>query len=428
MYCNNILKLFLDFKNLKFGQVITNSQPENQDSSFLSQPLYRANSLSIVRFQSTLLPSVLMFRKDRMGDTTLEIADQRQALEDAYALELVHASFLVADDSQKSVDTLSADVDIQAGFDEIRQLKTQLVAVRSLELFLQQIRLDNTIETVATAKESASEDFSLREAKESLRSVKKVRVETDKRLPDVVQDIVTNLRRRDAVAGQIRRHIRQQRAAERAREVQHALETRDLNAIERLVDHIDEVDRPSCVDMIHLVREEKKAANKDATQIRAQVEAERRDVEELEETVNIRDEHMRDLNRRIAAVDSVIECAPELRHTISLERRLGMALHALTGITVWDVHEGGLSLAVDAHIFSNIMRKKAQGHSSHTLTFKFTAPNNCSTTEDCSEVSDVFLDSRDEDLSISSDVCGSPFLWAARDLLSTLRIYTEQKY
>lgn len=357
-----------------------------------------------------------------MLETLDDFENQYRAIDEACNIDLVHTGLLASDDSQQTVEELSAEIDIQAAFDEIRFLKSHLVRLWSVESVLQQLQLDKTIETVATAKESARLDCSLLETKKSLRAVKRARADADKQLPNLVQDVVSGLRVRDVTAGHIRQHLHKRRATVRAREVQSAISQRDLPVIEDMVDHIDEVDSKICGDLIRLLREEKASASKNASQSRARVEELRRDVENLEAAVTVRDERMMELQSRITTVDSIVENAPSIRNDILLERRLASTLRAVSGVAVREVRGGGLSLSINAGMFARLPRQIPRNYMTHSLDIEFGCDSN--NKSDISEVYDVMLNPRD----VSLNLRNSKFEWATRVTLSALRIFMEQKY
>lgn len=302
---------------------------------------------------------------------TMELDKQRRALEKATDLDLFYTSFLQSDDSRQSIDDLSAHVDIESAFDELRQLKTQHVALSTGRLFMQEVLKNQPIETVATAKDAAMAEASLRENKEKVRAIKSKRSATEKRLPDLIGELVECERLRQMRASKIRRRMLKEQAAVRSSEVFEAIQNRDIDTIESLVSHIDEVDENSCQTIIQFLRAEEGEVHRHGTSSRSRVDAFRKEVEEDMYLVEGLERRANELQSKLQVINSSVQNAQAIRADITLQEQSALVLHSLIGVHVREVRTDGLSIAIKAMLFVPECTSVDRSRTTHLLDFEF---------------------------------------------------------
>lgn len=329
-----------------------------------------------------------------MGGPNMDIESQREALSRATDFDLFLSSFLPADESHQSIDEVSADVDIQSAFDELRYLKQESVALTTARLVMTQILTNQPIEKVTTAKDVVLAEASLREGKEKLRVIKKKRNEADKRLPDLIEEVSQCVQQRDLRAAEVRRNILKEQAAVRSQQVREALERHDIDAIESLISHIDEVDISSCNEMLDFLRKEKAVANRDGTSCRTRVDTLLKEVEDDREIVQDKEDRASELESRIQSIDASIAPASAIRSEIALHEQLVFVLSSLGGLKIREIRRGGLSIAINAMLFVPNCSTIDRSRTTHFLDFEYGNSDGGENQED-TDLFDVMLQPAD---------------------------------
>lgn len=351
-----------------------------------------------------------------------DVATQQEVYQQTLETNLFFSSFLSNDDSHPPADKLSADKDIQACFEEIRTLKSQLTPLEAYSKFIARILTENPIDKLATPKEAAIADTALCKEKQTLRAIKKERADMDANLPAIVEQVVASSRKRDAQSSRLERQLRASKAAMHAGEVNSAIKSQNITALERLIDVIDEVDEEHCEKIIALMQNLKAEDEYIASQRYATVDSLRNQVSERKTTLDLLQRKAADLDIHIEQINRTVPGASECRNECELSQMLMNCIFALGGVRVKQMREDGMKIAIDATIFGSSDMKHRWGTEhirvTHVLDIKID-PMEVDDGSGCDlYVQDVTLDPPDVAV---SDLKYAPLTWAVREVNSRLR-------
>lgn len=378
-----------------------------------------------------------------------DIGTLERVLNENLSIDWYHSTLIPENvSSQTSSKQFTIENDIQSAFEEIRYLKNQIIASNSHHLFLENTINDKILST--TAKQTGQEEYILTESKTKLRALKRKREQEDKDIEILSQQLQQANEKHENLKTTIKQHIR----LIKTKEIQNHISSKlldgngndNINIIEDLVkNNLDQINENDCNKLINIIENEYLNINKN-------IKVSNENIEGLKHYIhdeNVKIEYMKkDHNNLQKNLNHLQQHNNgEIMQNILQEKVLSKYIQQLTGLKIKDVRADGMSLVINAGIFSSVTPSYIKSKFSHILDVVFdNRGNNCendsltindhdNTGETTSNdlisggsssnmVADVVLEPCDASL----DVRGKPFHWATREMLLELRRITSNRY
>lgn len=298
-----------------------------------------------------------------LNDTEQEL--HRQNLD----ISLSNDSLLQA--PSRPSDTPPVDLEIQSSFDELRRLKFQFVELRTKEIFLKRILETKSLEDLPSSNEAGRAEVALAESKRELREIKASRRQAEERERDILVEIGKAFRENKASYENVQKRISDVRAAVRSNDAEKVLSERDIDSIQSLLKHIDELDEHCCRDIVQVLQEEKRVIEREAKEKSTHVDSLRKKVRDMQNEVDSLEHETTKLKEEIAKNDNGDSGAATLRREYALLNEMDAVLAALGGVHVSEVRANGMSFEFNAALFMPFVEGRNREISTHLLDVEF---------------------------------------------------------
>ena len=250
-----------------------------------------------------------------------------------------------ADLPAPKLDLPPIDARIEEALEELRYVKARHIELRSKNLFMETI-LNTDTENIATSADAGRAEVNLKHDKAKLRSIKAERRSLEEQFEKKVGSYAASSKAYENGKESIERSIRKTKNVISGNDVRAVLGSRDFDKVERLVEHVDDLDARDCDDLVAVLAEERALMQRDTTQKMASNAKLRHNVEKLSGQVN---EMEREVDELRSKIDRDNRSNPELlklRHEAKMQGELLGVLGDILGVQVDGVTENGIAFRI----------------------------------------------------------------------------------
>lgn len=249
-------------------------------------------------------------------------------------------------------DDVPVEMHVHAATALLQNLKLQLVALRTKELFLTRVAAAQVVNAAfPTSQQLAEKELALGKAKTDLRATKAAVRDAERILVPTAVDVAISAADRDQTKHQLLHDMDAVTAALHLQRVDRVLDSGDSAELHRLVEGVDELGGMTCRTILGTMQKRRDALREHVDERTKHMEVQSSTAAHARDGLQTAKDNLARLNAEVEKNERVHAGAGAVRHECMMQEQLGEAMSALTGVRVVHAQENRAVFHINARIF-----------------------------------------------------------------------------